>query len=548
MSALEVLLAWRPDQALRADWSACGTRGGGGSPAQRQGQDCWPEHGSGVGGRGWQQAAAPGGGKGRDALMTAIKEASTLAELRQLAEQHAGSLNHIHLAATATQLGQWVRRGVIRTSGDQAAAQQLLRRVEEQLLQPALLLACRCRELSNVVWAAGVCGYDGPLLTACLARFLAPEQLRGANAQDLANAAHGAATAGVALEQGDVQRLLAALERQLGTANPQDVANTLWALATMGREVPQPQLEQLLTALERQLGAAKPQELAITLWVCGQLRHLPSQLLAALSQQPDDLERLLVASNAQTLANMALACAKLGHADERLLGPLLRTAAAQVQADASLSGQDLANTCWAVAVLDLQQCAGELAVLARAASEQWSSTAPEDLRQLHQVQLWATDCSLQLPGSGGVPGLAGALAPQQLEACRAAWAASLAVTQQQQPGQFQCEVYAALQRLPLDWAAPPAMEQLAAPDGACLVDITATTAGGARLAVEADGPTHFRTPGRGLMGETLFRNRALVARGYSLVVVPWFEWAELHSAEERQRCLAGCVKAVLAWR
>ncbi|KAF8060283.1 L-lactate permease [Scenedesmus sp. PABB004] len=603
-----------------------------------------------------RRAAAPGaGGQVRGALMAAMKEAATLAELQQLVE-HAGSLDHIHLAATAMQLGQWVRRGVIRTSGDRAVAQQLLRRVEEQLLQPALLQACHCRGLSNVVWAAGVCGYDGPLLRTCLARLLAPEQLRGANAQDLASAAHGAATAGVALEQGDVQRLLTALERQLGAIKPQDVANTLWAVARMGREVPQrqleqllavleqqlrvakpqelanslwavatmgyevpqahlehllaalerqlgaakpqelantlwavakmgrgvprPQLEQLLAALERQLGAAspqavsnvlwavasmgravpqrqleqllaalerqpgaakpqelastlwavatmgcevpqpqlehllaalerqlgttKPQDVANTLWACGQLRHLPSQLLAALAQQPAQLERLLADSSAQAFANIALACAQLGHADERLLGPLLRRAVTQVQAGASWSGQDLANTCWAVAVLDLQQCAGELAVLARAASEQWGRMAPENLRQLHQVQLWATDCGLQLPGGGGGPGLGRALAPQQLQTCRAAWAAGLAARQKQQPSRFQREVFAALQRLPLKWAAPPAMEQLAAPDGACLVDITATTAGGARLAVEADGPTHFRTPGRGLMGETLF--------------------------------------------
>ncbi|KAF8060281.1 tyrosine--tRNA ligase 1 [Scenedesmus sp. PABB004] len=518
-------------------------------------------------------------------LTSRIKAADSVERLQQLLEQHAGSLNHVHLAATAAQLGQWVRRGVIRTSADQAVAQQLLRRVEEQLLQPALLQACRCRQLSNVVWAAGVCGYGGPLLTACLAQLLAPEQ-RDADAQNLANAAHGAAKAGVALEQGDVQRLLAALERQLGAAKPQDVANTLWAVATMGRAVPQRQLEQLLAALDRQLGAATPQavanalwavakvgrgvpqpqlehllaalerqlgtatlqNVANTLWACGQLRHLPSQLLEALVRQPAQLERLLAGSNAQALANIALACAQLGHADEWLLGPLLRRAAAQVQAGASWPGQELANTCWAVAVLDLRQCAGELAVLARAASAQWGAMAPEELRQLHQVQLWATDCGPHLPGGAGRPGLGHALTPQQLEACRAAWAAALAATQQQQPGQFQCEVFAALQRLPLEWAAPPAMEQLAAPDGACLVDIAATTAGGARLAVEADGPTHFRTPGRGLTGETRFRNRALAARGYALVVVPWFEWDALRSAEERQRWLAGRVDAALRGR
>ncbi|KAF8055279.1 HTATIP2 [Scenedesmus sp. PABB004] len=532
---------------------------------------------------------------GRDALMTAIKAAASLAELRQLVEQHLHSpeMKRQHLAAAASQLGQWARRGAVRTAGDQAAAQQLLRRVEEQLLQPRILDACRCRQLSNVVWAAGVCGYRGPLLTACLARLLAPEQLRGANAQDLANAAYGAATAGVALQSGDVRRLVAAFAAQLPAASPQAVSNTLWAVAVLseapaeeleqlrpqleellaalarhaallpqdvsnallaaaklGLAVPAAQLEQLAAALVRQLGAATPQAVANTLWACGQLRHLPSQLLAALTRQPAQLGRLLAASKPQDLAIMALACAKLGHADERLLGPLLRRAAAQVHTGASWPEQELANTCWAVAVLDLRQCASELAVLARAASEQWGGgMAPESLCQLHQVQLWATDCGLQLPGGAGAPGLAGALAPQQLEACRTAWAASLAARQEQQPtSQLQREVFAALQRLPLEWAVPPAMEQLAAPDGACLVDIAATTAGGARLAVEADGPVHFRTPDAAQTGDTLFRNRALAARGYSLVVVPWFEWAELRGAAERQRWLEARVDGALRGR
>ncbi|KAF8055283.1 PAS2 [Scenedesmus sp. PABB004] len=611
---------------------AAGVRGSsdggrsGVSRARGAGRPAGGRRGGGRGGSG----ARPARGLDPRQLTAMIKGAATLAELHQLIEQHAGSLDHIHLAAAASQLGQWARRGAVRTAGDEAAAQQLLRRVEEQLLQPALLQACDCRGLSNVVWAAGLCSYDGPLLTACLAALL--EQLpRNDRPQHVSMALYGAAKAGVALQSGDVRRLvaafaaqlpaaspqavsntlwavavlseapaqeleqlrpqleellaalarhaallpqdvsnallaaaklglavpaaqlqqlLAALERSLAAAEPQAVANTLWAVATMRQALPAEQLEQLLTALAAQLSAAEPQDVCNALWACGQLRHLPSQLLAALTTRQPQLERLLASAKPQELANVALACAKLGHADERLLGPLLRTAAAQVHAGASWPEQALANTCWAVAVLDLRQCASELAVLARAASEQWGGVAAEGMQQLHQVQLWATDCGLQLPGGGGRPGLAGALAQQQLEACERAWAASLAETQEQQrraPSRWLHDVAAALERLPVEWAAPPALEQRAAPDGACLVDIAATTAGGARLAVEADGPFHFRTDG-GLTGETLFRNRALAARGYSLVVVPWFEWAELRGAAEQAVLLAALVRRALPMR
>jgi len=45
------------------------------------------------------------------------------------------------------------------------------------------------------------------------------------------------------------------------------------------------------------------------------------------------------------------------------------------------------------------------------------------------------------------------------------------------------------------------------PDAVFSIDIRATTADGVRLAVEADGPSHFRQPpDSSLMGTTLFRS------------------------------------------
>jgi hypothetical protein len=77
------------------------------------------------------------------------------------------------------------------------------------------------------------------------------------------------------------------------------------------------------------------------------------------------------------------------------------------------------------------------------------------------------------------------------------------------------------------------------------IDITATTAAGVQLAVEADGPSHFRWPDssdRGLMGSTLFRNRALSARGYTVVSVPYYEWDKLRSQQEKQQWLMAAIR------
>lgn len=73
------------------------------------------------------------------------------------------------------------------------------------------------------------------------------------------------------------------------------------------------------------------------------------------------------------------------------------------------------------------------------------------------------------------------------------------------------------------------------PDGAMSVDVLALHAASGRLvAIEADGPSHFLTPGgRGgaplapvATGETRARNRALAARGLAVVCVPVMDWNE----------------------
>jgi len=70
-------------------------------------------------------------------------------------------------------------------------------------------------------------------------------------------------------------------------------------------------------------------------------------------------------------------------------------------------------------------------------------------------------------------------------------------------------------------------------DGAFSVDVMAThTGSGKRLAIEADGPWHFLRPGRQVNGETLARHRALAARGYVVVSVPWWEWHELKKSDQ----------------
>jgi hypothetical protein len=59
------------------------------------------------------------------------------------------------------------------------------------------------------------------------------------------------------------------------------------------------------------------------------------------------------------------------------------------------------------------------------------------------------------------------------------------------------------------------------------------------LAIEVDGPGHFRQPDGGLMGIMLWRNKALAARGYRLVSIPLSTWEKLSGEVEQQQYLQG---------
>lgn len=212
-----------------------------------------------------------------------IKGTTTPQQLQQLVQQHGAVMNHIHIAAAMTQLGQW-KTGSGSNGGHDQSAGQLLGQLE-RLLQPQILQQCGCRELSNMVWTLSILQYTHTALySSCLGEFMC--KLPGEKyPQHIANVLYGAAKCGQTLDQAQVQQLLAALVRptMLQQAKPQELSNTLWGVATMGQQVPEQQLQQLVAALVSKLPAAKPQELANTLWAVATMgQQVPEQQLQQL--------------------------------------------------------------------------------------------------------------------------------------------------------------------------------------------------------------------------------------------------------------------------
>ncbi|KAI8475360.1 MAG: hypothetical protein J3K34DRAFT_484527 [Monoraphidium minutum] len=452
------------------------------------------------------------------------------------------------------------------------------------------------QDVSNTLWAAATMGLPLPEQQARRLVAALVERRQEAKPQALSNMLWAVATMGLPLPEQLVWQLVVALVERRQEAVPQNISNTLWAAATMGLPLPEQSWERLLAALAAKAPQAAPQEVANALWAAAKRKAEPGaaaaregsvtaveaalmQLAAAVSKEqvacysaqgvsnslwalselrlrPPGPTTLLAeaalqrapAMAPQDLSNTALALARLGVDDARLFAALASAAAQHQQ---QLGAQDISNLAWAAAVADQRQLSGAVAALCGqlAGSSCWGSAVPEHHWQLWQVHLWLRDGqpTVGAGGDGSGGGLAGALSAAQLQQCAAAWEASLQQTAQQRRSELERRVFECARRLP---CLADCRQEARTPDGAFSVDVAAAhAASGRRLAIEADGPWHFMRSGREPTGETLARNRALAARGFVVVSVPWWEWQEVRGdAAAQDAYLLRKVEAALSAR
>jgi hypothetical protein len=448
------------------------------------------------------------------------------------------------------------------TMGLQLSKQQAQQLVEALVRQRQ---AAKPQGVSNTLWAAATMGLPLQEQQAQQLVEALVQQRQSATSQNLSNTLWAVATMGLPLPEQQAQQLVAALVQQRHAATPQAVSNTLWAVATIGLPLANVDWHSLLEALVAK--AVTAQNFSNTLWAAAKRKadfaaaprttmqqtrvelallqladaavslqlvegmtpqNISNSLwaLSELGMRPDQLTSLLMTAVLQRVAAMtpqdisitALAAARLGYVEAPLFEALM-AAAQQRRQESAQDEQAICNLCWAVVVADEQQLTQQVVALSKqlAASGLWESGSTGAGRsQLWQVHLWLLDCK---PRSGG---LAGTLSAQQLQQCADVWELMLQQTAQQRRTVFEQGVLAAAQQLP---GLAACCQEARTDDGAYSVDVIAMhTATGRRLAIEADGPHHFLLPGRQPTGDTLARDRALAARGYVVVSVPWWKW------------------------
>jgi len=447
-----------------------------------------------LGGRGGVSGGRSGGGRApspgrgvsagrRDPrqLTAAIKVCSSVAELEAaLRGADPAAVNFIHLSAALGLLPKLL--------GVREEKRRLWSSLALRFSALDMLATAGPRELSNALWAAAKLA-DGGVLEASSAEV----------------------AAFVDAVVSELQR-----ENKLSDANAHDSANTLWALATLGRTGDGAFVAALLAAAHPQLGSFTLQGLINMVWALATLAHYDEPFLdAAADCVLSQADRL----NPQDYSNTAHAFAALRHPRAAaLVAALVERSAARLGV---FNEQNLSNLLWAAAAADVRSLsAAALGALAAECARQERAPLwiPANLSQLHLAHA-------HVQGAYGDRAL---LPPPLLARCAEAQRLQHEHNAAQPPSDSQRQLAAALRRLGLS-----PQEEAPALDGAYSIDALLVTPGGARVAVEFDGPRHFaaNAPGHAL-GDTALRDRLLSGAGFVVVRVSYREWDGKSEAQQ----------------
>eukprot|EP00877_Chromochloris_zofingiensis_P006782 jgi/Chrzof1/2357/Cz11g12050.t1 len=243
------------------------------------------------------------------------------------------------------------------------------------------------------------------------------------------------------------------------------------------------------------------------------------------------------------LSNMAYRLGRLGYTDTRLVAAVAEQMCILVldkpAASQTFACQDISKLLWAAAVGNMQQLVPQLQALCGALVEQrWHDVKEEELSQLLAVNIWLCD--------NGLPGI---MDEQKTEQCKEAFLK----LQDAQHTSFAEQVFQSARRLqqkrPHDQQGNKLcltglVREKCTTDGLFTVDIMAKSASKGLVAIEADGPTHFTFPDLQLTGRTQLRNRALAARGYQVISIPYHEWRDLTTTEQDGYLASTIIKAL----
>ena len=379
--------------------------------------------------------------------------------------------------------------------------------------------------IGNMLWAMAKLGLqtEDALLVGFTLRLL---DFKGVfTPQEIANTLWAFATLGQQPEEALVVGLTAKALKLQDEFNPQDIANTLLAFATLGRQ-PGDALVVALTAqaLKVQDGFT-PQNITNMLWAFATQGRQPADaLVAGLTARALAVQG---GFNPQDIANTLWAFAALGRQPKDALIAGLTARVLELQDD--FNSKNIAITLWAVCFLSIGSpdaacrlvCALEPRIAALAAAP------PSDIESQRQMHQFVVACDVDEGLRAGVPASVLALKETWGPTFHATFVGGHVIVSRSQH-----EVGQTLRGMHM-WVE----DEVVCPRSGYSIDMwlhhspVLQQSGKASWqgdkdgwAVEFDGPTHFLAC-RAPTGATLIKRHHLHLLGYTLVSVPYWEWA-----------------------
>mmetsp|Transcript_20318 Transcript_20318/g.63830 ORF Transcript_20318/g.63830 Transcript_20318/m.63830 type:complete len:724 (-) Transcript_20318:284-2455(-) len=370
------------------------------------------------------------------------------------------------------------------------------------------------QELTNLAWAFATAGLPAPDLFEALAAE-ASRRLDAFSDQGIANLAWAFSTSGAALDHLRFMDDLAELAaRRVPRLLPQGLANLAWSYANVELRA-----DALFDAIARELVAAdagvsrraaalKPQEFANIAWAFAKSNYdarpavyaaLAAGMLALAARHGDDLAAAGLTH--QELANLAWAYACADRVDPALHALLWRAVVAR------------ASATYAARHTDLDAAAASPNDDDDDAVTRAFGFNLEERRQLQQVVLHAR---YEATGAAAIVSDIARSPPAFLAVLRDSLA-----TLDSKTSRSQADVSAAVRDLGIS-----VVEELVIPDGLS-IDVALEPLSH-RVGLEFDGPYHyFRNRPDLETGRTAFKKRLLAACGWTVLHVPYFDWATL---------------------
>ncbi len=355
-----------------------------------------------------------------------------------------------------------------------------------------------------------------------------------------------------------VEALVAAFIGKLGDASDQDISTCALAVARSstpsGKGAPAvirrdvASMAMLACTQGCHVASLSAQSIANIAWARGAMGVYDASFFPAVHAA---VSEVLHSISPQALSNVAWAAATVGYpGGGALVSTLVGETARRLDGANAVNGangagfshQHLSNLCWAAAICNIPistqpALAQQLKRLHDMLADHWDVTLQgkqleqEAMWQLAQLHIWLHD--------NHQPAM---LPVAQLRLSLDAWKGNL--KEFRHNSRLQGQVFSSLMDLQhctrLDLHVVPQQEVFTS-DGLFSMDMLAVLSG-RQLAIEVDGPQHFTYPDRLINGMTAFRNKALTARGYTVVSIPWFEWQALHTHAQRLAYLDGKLK------